>query len=75
MANRNTLSTHPARVRERIEASREEIADSLLALREGLRLRYDWRQALQRSPAVLLGAAFAVGFLVAQLTSRKRDRE
>src|SRR5690606_38940027 len=42
MANRHTLSTHPDRVRERIDASREEIAESLLALRERLRIRHDW---------------------------------
>lgn len=73
MSNRNTLSTHPARVRERLDASREEVADSLLALRDRLRMRYDWRQALQRSPAAALGVAFAAGYLVAKLTSRKRN--
>lgn len=73
MANRNTLPTHPARVRERLDASREEFADSLLALRERFRIRYDWRGAIQRSPTVALGGAFAVGFLLAKLTSRGRD--
>lgn len=75
MANRHTLSTHPDRVRERLDASREEIAESLLALRERLRIRHDWQGAVRRHPAVALGAAFALGFLVARLSSRKRDEE
>lgn len=75
MSNRNTLSTHPARVRERMDASRQEVAESLLALRERLRLRTDWRLALQRSPTAILGAAFVLGFVIARFTSRKRNEE
>ena len=75
MASRNTLSTHPDRVRARLDASRQEAAESILALNERLRIGTDWRLALQRAPAAVLGGAFALGFVIARLTSRKGSRE
>lgn len=75
MANRNTLSTDPDRVRERMDASRQEVADSLLSLRERIRMRTDWRASVRRAPTAILGGAFAVGFAIALLSSRKRNEE
>jgi len=75
MSNRHALSTNPDRVRERMDESRQEIADALLALRERLRIPYDWRGAVHRHPALVLLGAFAVGFLLARFSTRKRMRD
>lgn len=75
MADRHALSTDPDRVRERMDASRQEMAEALLALRERLRIPYDWRGAVHRRPALALIGAFALGFLLARLSTRMRRRD
>lgn len=75
MSSRTTLSTPPDRVRARLDASREEVAASLLAIGERLRWAGGWRHAVRRRPVVMLGVAFGLGFVVAKLTSRKGSEE
>jgi ElaB/YqjD/DUF883 family membrane-anchored ribosome-binding protein len=53
-----------AHIRAEIESARAEIADSLLALRDEVSDRLDWRAFVRRKPAVALGVAFAVGYLL-----------
>jgi len=54
----------PERIRAEIESARAEIADSLLALRDEVSDRLDWRAFVRRKPLVALGMAFAVGYLL-----------
>ena len=54
----------PERIRAEIEAARAEIADSLLALRDEVTDRLDWRNVVRRKPVLAVGVAFAIGYLL-----------
>ena len=54
----------PARIRAEIEDARAEIADSMLALRDEVAERLDWRNLVRRRPLAAVGMAFAVGWLL-----------
>lgn len=73
MPERDRLAEQPDRVRERIEASRNEAIDAFLRIRERLRFPYDWRGAVRRAPALALLGGFVAGFALARLSSRERD--
>ena len=49
-------------VRAEIERAREQIQDSVLALREEVGRVVDWRGWVGKRPGLWLGAAFAAGF-------------
>jgi ElaB/YqjD/DUF883 family membrane-anchored ribosome-binding protein len=54
----------PTEIRSEIEKTREEIAQSLSALRTSVTEATDWRTYVRRQPLVFVGSAFAVGFLI-----------
>ena len=53
-----------ARVEADIQRSREQVADSMLALRREIARRTDWRGWVSKRPLAFLGGAVALGFLV-----------
>ena len=52
-----------ARVEADIQRSREQVADSMLALRREIARRTDWRGWVRKRPLAFLGGAVALGFL------------
>jgi len=54
----------PQRIRAEIEQTRAEIAESMLALRDEIARRTDWRAFVRRRPLVAVGVAFYVGYLL-----------
>ena len=63
-AERQGQIRDPAHIRAEIERARAEVADSLLALRDEVTERLDWRELTRRKPLVVLGVAFAVGYVL-----------
>ena len=53
-----------ARVEADIQRSREQVADSMLALRREIARRTDWRGWVSKRPLAFLGGAVALGFLL-----------
>jgi hypothetical protein len=45
-----------------VERARERVASSMLALRDEVARKTDWRSWVRRQPAPFLGAALALGF-------------
>jgi hypothetical protein len=66
----DTGARDPAAIRAGIERARQEIEQSVADLRQGVADSLDWRSTVRRHPAATLGAAFAVGMLLARWTSR-----
>lgn len=66
MAERHAQARDPAQIRAEIDRARTEVADSLLALREEVADRLDWREFTRRKPMVAVGLAFAVGYFLAR---------
>jgi hypothetical protein len=64
-AARDTASTDPAlaRAEAELERTRERVAQSMLALRNEVARRTDWRRLVRERPLVFMGAALALGFL------------
>jgi hypothetical protein len=56
----------PAAVRAEIERTRAELATSVNALRHEVAQAADWRMWVQKRPLLCVGAAFMIGFLIAQ---------
>jgi hypothetical protein len=61
---RDTGSTDPAlaRAEAELERTRERVAQSMLALRNEVARRTDWRRLVRDRPLLCLGAALALGF-------------
>jgi hypothetical protein len=59
--------THPFtevdRAEAAVERSRERVERSMVALRDAIARRTDWRGWMAQRPAVFLGAAVVLGFL------------
>jgi hypothetical protein len=55
--------TEVARAEAALERSRERVERSVLALRDEIARRTDWRSWVARRPGVFLGAAVLLGFL------------
>ena len=51
-----------ARAESDVERARERVTSSMLALRDELARKTDWRSWVRRRPSAFLGAAVAVGF-------------
>jgi hypothetical protein len=51
-----------ARAESDVERARERVASSMLALRDEVVRKTDWRSWFRRQPAPFLGAAVALGF-------------
>lgn len=51
-----------ARAESDVERARERVATSMLALRDEVARKTDWRSWVRRQPAAFLGAAAALGF-------------
>jgi ElaB/YqjD/DUF883 family membrane-anchored ribosome-binding protein len=60
-----------ARAEADLEEARERVAESMMALRQEVARRTDWRGWVVRQPAVVLGAAFVLGLF---LGTRGRSR-
>ncbi len=56
------ISPEVARAEEDIERTREQVAHSVMALRNEVVRRTDWREWIRARPAVFLGGAFVLGF-------------
>ncbi len=54
----------PSEIQADIERAREEITQSVLALRERVSRAADWREWIRRRPVVLVIAALAIGAFV-----------
>ena len=50
-----------ARAEQEIERTREQVAMSVLALRDEVARRADWREWIRARPGTFLGAAFLLG--------------
>lgn len=55
--------TEVARAEAAVERSRERVERSVLALRDAIARRTDWRGWVTQRPVVFLGAAVLLGFL------------
>lgn len=51
----------PDEIRAEIERARDEVADTLILLRDEVQARLDWRWMVRRRPYAALGAAFFAG--------------
>jgi ElaB/YqjD/DUF883 family membrane-anchored ribosome-binding protein len=60
---KDTISPDLARAEEQIERTREQVTMSVLALRNEVVRRTDWREWVRRQPATFVGAALVLGFL------------
>jgi hypothetical protein len=65
-----TGARDPAAIRAGIERARQEIEQSVADLRQGVAETLDWRSTVRRHPGATLGAAFALGLLLARWTTR-----
>ena len=54
----------PERIRQDIERTRAELADTVQALRVEVARTVDWREWVRRHPAPLLIGAFTLGFIL-----------
>jgi ElaB/YqjD/DUF883 family membrane-anchored ribosome-binding protein len=61
-----------ARAEARIAEARDRVARSMLALRQEVRRRTDWRGWVRRQPVTALGAALAVGLILGWRAGRAR---
>jgi hypothetical protein len=52
------------RAEANVAEARERVAESMLALREEVARRTDWRGWVRRRPGLLLAAAFGLGLLL-----------
>ncbi|HEX3695922.1 MAG TPA: hypothetical protein VH374_11075 [Polyangia bacterium] len=57
------MSDDVTRTEAEIERTREQVAMSVLALRDEVARRTDWREWIRARPTTFLGAAFVLGFL------------
>jgi hypothetical protein len=71
--SRKLLQRNPDHIRERLEESRAEISHAVLALRDVVATRLDWKGLVRRRPAMLLLSAFTIGFAFARRPSRRED--
>jgi hypothetical protein len=53
-----------ARAEADVERARERVAQSVMALRDEVARRTDWRQWIRRRPTAFLAAAFLAGFFL-----------
>ena len=65
----------PEAIRAGIEEARAEIAASMLALREEVDERLDWRQHVRRNPWAAIGVAFALGWVLGRRSTRNEERQ
>lgn len=54
----------PQEIRSDIERTRDEIAQSIVSLRDSVSDAADWRIWVRRNPLPFVGTAFALGFLI-----------
>lgn len=57
-----TWRRDPAAIRADLEASREQIAESLVHLRTEIARQLDWRRPIRMKPLHAVGLAFALGY-------------
>jgi hypothetical protein len=64
-----------ARAEARIAEGRDRVARSMLALRQEVRRRTDWRGWVRSQPVTVLGAALAIGLVLGwRAAGRAGDR-
>lgn len=54
----------PNEIRSEIERTREELAESLLHLRDRMTEVTDWRTYVRRQPVAFVAGAFTLGLLI-----------
>lgn len=57
--------------RDELSAARERLARKLETVEASLQPLGDWREAVRRKPWLAVGGAFAVGYVVAKIFSRR----
>jgi hypothetical protein len=57
-----------------IERTRERVSQSMIALREAVAKRADWREWVRNRPELFLGAAFALGLFWGSRSGRRSSR-
>ncbi len=57
--------------RDELSAARERLAQKLETVEASLQPLGDWREAVRRKPWLAVGGAFAVGYVVAKIFSRR----
>ncbi len=60
---KESLNPDLALAEEQIERTREQVTMSVLALRDEVVRRADWREWVRRRPGTFVGAALVLGFL------------
>ena len=65
-----TLDPEMARAEAEIDRTREQVSRSVLALRQAMTQRTDWREWVRRGPLPFLAVAFMIGFVYGQKASR-----
>ncbi len=60
-----TAARSPQQIRAEIQRAREQIASSMMALKEEVQARTDWRGYVRKNPVPFFAGAFALGFLLA----------
>ena len=63
-----------AQVEDDIARTRERVSRSVLALRQAMADRADWREWVRRRPGLFLGAAFTVGLIWGSRRGRRAPR-
>jgi len=59
-----SLSDELARAESDVERARERVSQSMMALRQEVARKIDWRSWVQQRPLLFVGGAFALGFLL-----------
>ncbi len=55
----------PQQIRAEIERARQQLASSVIALRDEVTARADWRGYVRKNPVPFIAGAFALGFFLA----------
>ena len=61
-----------AQAEKDVELARERVAASVMALRNEVARRADWREWIRRRPGLFMAGAFIAGFLWGRRRSRRR---
>ncbi|AKU89789.1 hypothetical protein [Vulgatibacter incomptus] len=73
------MTDYPARLHEQerlrndIDRARNELADSLVAIRDRVTGRMDWKAVVRRKPVQAVLVGLAVGLVLARLLTVRRE--
>jgi hypothetical protein len=69
---RSPRSPELAQAEADVERARERVTASVMALRNEVARRTDWREWVRRRPGAVLAGAFVLGFLLGRRRLRRR---